>query len=382
MSDDILLTIQPAVPPNVNSNAVNVRAYQIGGWTDISLTRSAESCPNVFSATITDKDPGKSSRVPVKPGDECLVYLGDDLVLTGYVGKVMPSVSSSEHSISITGRGRCQDLVDCNAVWPGGQVVNKTALSLAQALAGVYGISVSTQINFTDILPQFNIGFDELAFDIIERVCRYEQCLCYEDANGNLVLANVGTVRAASGVVEGANMQAASAVFDMDSRYSEYNAMLLSMATMDDIGEAGYLLSSLNDAGVYRRRVKNIIAETVGGVLSAQLAQKRIQWEMNRRNGRAQSITAVVDSWRDSAGNLWQPNTLIDVVVPSCKVDTTAPGAAQGPWVIGEVTYIRNEGQGDSAQLTMMPPSAFSPQPTLLISPFPDVPILTPAPQQ
>lgn len=382
MSDDITLVIQPAVPANANSSAVNVQAYEISGWTDLSLTRSAESCPNVFSATITDKDPGKATRVPVKPGDKCSVSLGDDLVLTGFVDKVMPAISAGQNSISIVGRGRCQDLVDCNAVWPGGQVSNATALSLAQTLAGAYNINVSTQLKFTDILPQFNIGFDELAFDIIERVCRYEQCLCYEDQYGNLVLANVGTTRAASGFVEGVNIQDAAAMFDMSSRFQTYNAMLLSMATMSDVGEAGYLLSTQQDSTVYRNRIKNIIAETVGGVLSAELAQKRIQWEMARRNGRSQSITLTTDSWRDSAGNLWVPNTLADIVCPSCKIDTTAAGAAQGPWVIGEVTLIRNQGQGDIARLELMPPSAFSPQPTLLISPFPDVPVLTAPAQQ
>jgi len=384
MSDDIVLHIEPAVSPNINQTAVTVPPYDISGWTDISLTRSAEDVPNTFSATITDKDPGKSTRVPVKPGDKCSIYLGGDLVLTGYVGKLGATLDATQHLLTLHGRGCCQDLVDCNAVWPGGQVSNCTALSLAQTIAGAYGIGVSTQISFTDIIPQFNIGFDELAFDIIERVCRYEQCLAYEDATGNLVLAHVGTTRAASALVEGegGNIQAASSLFDMDSRYSLYKAQLLSMATMSDAGNAGYLIAEIADPGVYRTRIKNIIAETVGGVLSVELAKQRIVWEMNRRNGRSHSITVTVDSWRDSAGTLWQPNTLVDVVCPSCHVDTTAAGEAQGPWIISEVTYIRNEGQGDVALLTMMPPLAFSPQPALLISPFPDVPVLTPATQK
>ncbi len=46
------------------------------------------------------------------------------------------------------------------------------------------------------------------------------------------------------------------------------------------------------------------------------LSQRCIDWEMNRRYGRSRQLNVTLDSWRDSAGRLWEPNTLISITLP------------------------------------------------------------------
>ena len=70
------------------------------------------------------------------------------------------------------------------------------------------------------------------------------------------------------------------------------------------------------------------------------------------------ALHITTDGWRDSSGALYAPNTLVPLNLPGMKV-------VDELWLIGEVTYIRDE-QGTSAELVIMPPEAFEPAPRFL----------------
>ena len=116
---------------------------KISGWTAVRVSRSVERVPGDFDIGLTERYPGETEGLVVQPGDPCKVLLGDDLVITGYVDRYRPSVSAGMHGIRICGRGKCQDLVDCSAEWPGSQISGATALGIAKRLAKPYGITVS-----------------------------------------------------------------------------------------------------------------------------------------------------------------------------------------------------------------------------------------------
>jgi prophage tail gpP-like protein len=63
---------------------------------------------------------------------------------------------------------------------------------------------------------------------------------------------------------------------------------------------------------------------------------------------------------------LWTPNTLVPLWLPTLKL----PDAV---WLISEVTYHRDE-NGTTADLIIMMPEAFLPQPILLNPTFTELP--------
>jgi prophage tail gpP-like protein len=91
------------------------------------------------------------------------------------------------------------------------------------------------------------------------------------------------------------------------------------------------------------------------------IAQRRADWERARRIGRSQMLEVEVDSWRDSAGKLWEPNFKAPLDLPGLKLTGKE-------WLIAEVTYMRGK-DGTRAHLTLMPEEAFQPEPVLL-APF------------
>ncbi|MNL78716.1 phage late control protein GPD [compost metagenome] len=63
----------------------------------------------------------------------------------------------------------------------------------------------------------------------------------------------------------------------------------------------------------------------------------------------------TIDNWRDSAGKLWEPNTLIPISIPQF-------GLQDEHWLLGDVTF-QKDNRGTTAQMVLMPPEAFAVEP-------------------
>lgn len=346
-----------------------VGKQKIYGWTDVRITRGVERLPSDFDIGMTERFPGSVQDVVVSPGDPCQVFIGPDLIITGYVDRFVPSIGPDSHAVRITGRGKCSDLVDCAAIYPNYQISNGSVLAIANKLGEPYGIKVTAIADVGGVIPQVNILHGESAFDVIERICRYRALLAYDLPDGNLVLAQVSSAKHSSGVTEGQNVEEAAAKYSMDERFSEYTVYLQSMETLNDAGSGSSLLATKKDPGVPRFRRKDLIAEAGSGGLDISI--KRANWEAARRMGRSMQLQVKVDSWRDSAGALWTPNQLVPISLPTLKT-------ADKEWLLGEVTFSR-DASGTGAHLLLMPPDAFNPEPRLLQPDFADVPSFAPS---
>lgn len=335
-----------------------VGGARLSGWDSIRVTRGMERCPNDFEITMTERFGGElaSARTVVNVGDACDVLIGDDLVIRGYLDRFVPSISQGQHTIQASGRGRCQDLVDCAAEWPGGQISASSALGVAQKLCEPYGLSATCLSDPGAAIPTMVLNNGETAFEIIERVCRFSALLAYESPDGNLVLSRVGTDKAASGFQEGVNVESASITYTADQQFSEYMVVRMSMDVLQDAGDAGNIVETVTNPNIKRHRRRIIVAE--GGDMGSEIAKQRAQWECSRRFGRAAQLRLTTDSWRDSAGVLYTPNTKVDIDFPTLK-------APKRTWLISEVTYRRAEG-GTACDLVIMPPEAFEPEPILV----------------
>jgi prophage tail gpP-like protein len=371
-------TIQPQQPDGTLTIAVrpggqpNAEWSAYTGWTRTRVTTGIEMVPADFELEATEPYPGSSSQVEIAPGMECQILIGAQLqpVLSGYVDRVSYVLSGNSHAIRIQGRSKCADLVDCSAEFSTFQMNNTDPLLLAQKLAAPFGINAYAigDIGSTQV-PQFDVILTETPFEIIERVARYAALLVYDDHAGDLILSRAGSLEMASGFAQGVNVQQAQAAFTMDERYSTVEAVLQSTAVlMTDPGDpdAPTATQELSmdavqgalavDAGVPRYRPLIIVAEQ--GDAEYTVAAQRCQWEVSRRYGRSQAVQIVADSWFDSAGNLWQKNAIAPIDIPALKIT----GAK---WIIGSVSYLRDEG-GTHVEVTLMPPQAFQPEPIIL----------------
>lgn len=342
---------------NTDELYLDVRGRALHGWDRIRITRGIERMPSDFDISIMDYYPGDEQQQLVSPGDPCVVKLGDEVVITGYVDRWCPSIRPNQHQIRVTGRGKCQDLVDCSAEWESNVMTGLDALAMSQRLAAPYGIDVTSDVTGLQPAPQFTINWGESSQEIIDRVCRWSALLAYDLPDGNLYLTRVGTKKAASGVVQGENIQAADYQSCMDQRFSDYVGLSMSVTPLYEVGSSveygGTFLASAQDPEKMRHRKKIDIIEST--MIANGVAQQYIDWEMNRRYGRSKALRVVVDSWRDKSGKLWEINTQIPISIPVFNITDMY-------WLLAEVTFTRDQ-RGTTAELILMPPEAFTVEP-------------------
>ncbi len=351
----------------MNDLTIVSNGIQLSGWTEVSLVRGIERIPSGFTVSMTDRYPGEPSKLRVRPGDAAQVFLGSDLVITGYIDTFAPEMTAMSHGIRLEGRGKCQDLIECSHAWPGGQMANVTIKQIAEGLCQGYGIDVLALVDTGEAIPFVNLQWGDTPYASIEKHARYRQLLVYENAAGNLVLNRADAVPApkvGAAIKEGVNIESASVRFSVSGRYSEYVVRSLSLDSLSDIGGGPDIQAVYQDPAITRFRRRSIIAES-GDQWGYEITKARAQWEAARRAGRGSSINVRVSSWRDLAGRLWEPNTLVSVECPSLRLSHVS-------WLIAEVTYSR-DASGTHADLVLMPKEAFSVEPINLFPGMADV---------
>lgn len=339
--------------------SLTVNGKVISGWDTVRVTRGIERFPSDFDIGLMDYYPGSEEKQIVQDGYSCIVKFGSDLVITGYVDDWSPVINRSRHEVHATGRGKCEDLVDCSAEWPNNVINNCTALEIATRLASFYSIQVSSDVADLQTVPQFTINWGESPQEIIDRVSRWAGLLYYDNPDGSLLLTRVGTKKAASGVAEGVNVEDAYYRKSMADRFSDYVGVSLGISPISGYAPGtaydSVTLATARDPDAANLRYRKRIVLVESTMLAKDRAQSCIDWEMNRRYGRSKQLNVTIDSWRDSAGKLWEPNTLIPVNLPTLQLSDTE-------MLLSEVTFLRDE-RGTHAQMTLMPPAAFTVQP-------------------
>jgi len=347
MTDDVILT---------------VGGTSISGWQTVRITRGIERMPSDFDIALTERFPDVD-EVTINVGDACMLTIGPDVVITGYVDRVARALDAHQHPLSISGRGMCEDLVDCSAQVSSFMFQNMSTAAIAAALVQPFGIAVVAQSQGI-VHPQVCLNVGETPFVVIDRLCKLANLLCYENEDGNLVLATVSTDAASSGFEVGRNVERIAYVQDGSQRFSLYRVYPISTALFTDAGQLPQAEFEVSDPMITRFRPKAFIAQS--GDPGAAVSNAHAQWECNRRIGRGNVVAITTDSWRDDSGALYAPNTRTNLDAPDVKVQ---PGQA---WLISEVT-LRRGLDGTHADLTLMPPQAFAPEPILYLPVAADV---------
>ncbi|EKN5071354.1 phage baseplate assembly protein [Yersinia enterocolitica] len=341
---------------------LEVGGRAITGWSKVQVTRSIEKLPSSFELSLMDRYPASGGQQWVNPGDSCVVKLGNDAVLTGYIDSWDNKISGTTHEVTAKGRGKCQDLVDCSAEWPNSVISQSTVLQIAQKLAAPYGINVTSDITDMAVVPKFTLNWGETAQAVIEHVTRWAALLYYDQPDGHLYLTRVGSRKAASGVAQGINILSANLHTDTHQRFVDYTGVSLSSNSVARRSASGGINASIlvrtQDAELAqqfpnRHRNKIIIVEST--MNSENLMRNSLDWNINRNNGRSKVLNVQVDNWRDRNNQLWETNSLIPITIP-------AMGLTDKLWLLSAVTYIK-DANGTVANMTLMPPEAFAVQP-------------------
>lgn len=331
---------------------IDGRAY--GGWERVEVQRSIEQIAGGFILQLTQRWPGVDIPVALREGVACQVLLDGDVVITGWIDQFEPELTDTSSSIRVEGRDKTGDLVDCAAIYKGGQWRNVKLERIVRDIAEPFGLSVVLQDGLDQGEPfkSFALEDGEKAFDAIDRACRMRAVLCTSTPLGEIWLGEAGDTDTGVTLEEGVNIKRISSTHTWKDRFSQ--VIIKGQTPGDDEtwgAASAQLKAEAKDAEIDRYRPLVVMAEH--GASSVAL-KDRATWEINVRMGRGKRGKVVVAGWRMGTngreGALWQPNTLIRVVSPRMNLDREM--------LVVACAYTLTE-QGALTELTFALPEAF-----------------------
>jgi len=325
---------------------VNGRVYE--GWESVRVTRGIEQVAGDFALSVTDRwsENGDLRAWPLNALDACEVRLDGAPVISGYLDAVSISLDAGSHGVSVQGRDKPGDLVDCSAVHAG-QWQNATVERIARDLCKPFGIDVVVALAglLGEPLKSFALQEGESVFEALDRAARSRALLLTSDPAGRLVVTRRGVQRVPVDVVEGVNLLSGSAEYRVNERFSSITVKGQARGSDAQGAEpAATVKATARDAEITRHRPLVVIAEEQGGSVAA-----RADWERRIRMGRGSRATVTVQGW-SHAGGLWLPNRLVRVKSPSLRVDADL--------LIVSCSYTL-DGGGSRTELTLAHPAAF-----------------------
>lgn len=337
-----------------NTVTLSAGGHDYAGWKDVSISAGLERQARDFTVSITWKWPnGGDAPVRIRQGEEVEVRIGGDLLLTGYVFSTPIRYDGTSITLSISGRSKTADLVDCAAINTPGQWRGQSVQKIVEALAGEYGIKVVNEATVTLGLDDHTIEPGETAFESIDRLLTLSRLFSTDDGRGRLVIATPGTAgRAVDALELGKNILTGDAALDFSNVFSEYITRGQRSGTDTSFGVAASEVEArLADERVTRRRVK-VIHQS--GQMTTKMARDRVQWERANALSKAMAINYTVQGWRQSSGELWRHNMIVRVIDPLIGLDRDM--------LISEITYELGE-PGTFTRMTVAPPDGFLPEP-------------------
>lgn len=358
-------------------------------WLTAEVSRDLKDFSGSFSFRFRDATRAlaalpyaSATATPVlmlRPGPAVDIMIGERLVLRGWIDRVSADIDDGQSDVTISGRDRAGDLIDCAAVTDGPAELRGVTLEDAvRRIAAPYGLSVRSEIEPGEPIDRYAIDIGETAWSAIEKGTRSRHALIVSDGVGGLVITQTGKDRAPDALTMPGNARRASAEFSIEGRHSETivrgqgeragkrrgkvkldgTAEPLAPAareggdgsatTRERHGTAA--TGRVTDAEVTRHRPAVHLARSKA---DTKEAQSEADWRSRTARAESEEITYVVHG-HDVNGRPWLPNQIVPVSDAWLDVERDM--------LISKVTY-REDDDGRTTDIGVVSPEAFDARP-------------------
>ncbi len=334
-----------------------IDGWEYTGWEHVSIHRSLDEALHGLDVSVSDQWAGHRVRVP--NGAPFKLYLGDELISTGYLDRVQRQYDASSRQVTVSGRSTAQDMVDCSfppnlpSTWRGISV-----LQICQLMAKPFGIEVvdrSGQAGY--IVDKTGLRRGEAPMSLMHLLMRVIGARVVSEPDGNLAVVSASQERVSTPLELGKNILKANDDFNLRARFSDYR-ITSQKSKLRSSNPSTSIVGTSHDAVMasIRPRLKSRPSRRM--MSSVEEATKAATVLRNQAAGHSHVTTYTVAGWRHADG-LWQPNRLVRVVDAECNRDA---------WLlIASVGFVSDK-KGRCTVLKVMEPAAFdiTAQPDLL----------------
>lgn len=340
---------------------LEVRGKRYTAFTSATADVRIDTLSNSFSFAAS---PNKERSFPFGRGDEVVVSVDGEDIITGYIMVISGSGSSTSHVIDITGWDKTKDLVDSSLapikdIRP--PITFKRVVELVIASIG----------SDLDVVDHTNVSFDKAediiaiergdnAFNFLEKLARKKNVILSSDEVGNVVIQNsIGRQTNAIILNQIDNMNnnviQYSFTYDDTGRFSRYE--VIGQMNVNVISNFGSSIPKkvVNQRGfIEDRNIREgrqlVLASDGPG--SNGLMEKRAAWELNVRRARSRVYKVTVSGFRNQDGEIWTPNMLVRVLDDNAQINDTM--------LINSVTYRMDINGGRTSEIGLVNRDAYT----------------------
>lgn len=323
---------------------VNNKVFE--GFKNIKIARNLTSLTGTFDITLTDKWKVEQEDFEIKPGDRIHCHLGKTALFEGYIDKLNISFNATSRNITIQGRDKTQDIVDCSIV-SASDFNDLDFNGIATELLKGFNIKVIPEVDVGPKFAKFSIRQGETIFEALDRAAKERQLILLSSTHGNLLINKRGNSIAKTELIEGVNVLAAAVSFDNTQRFSDYIVKGQSTGLIGSPKDATQNKGTSKDSGVTRYRPTVLISENA---VDNDGAQKRSEFEASFRAAKAMQVNVSVVGWNQKDGSLWGVNQLVQVDIRSIGIKQQL--------LIQRVKFDQSE-NGRRTELELIRPDAF-----------------------
>ncbi len=331
--------IQPIQPKNagVGDLTVVIDGTEFIGWLGVSFSRSMDSFGS-FNLSAVWEPQNKLFRDLFRPFSyhDVAIFEGSELLFNGTMLNISPQQNPTSRTVVASGYSRPGVVNDCTApvtLLPL-EVDNFNILQIATELLKPFGVPVESSVDVGPLFQREAISSTDKIFDFLIRLAQQKNLIITDTPQGACKFqTEVDTGHPVATLTEGEpGIVSTTPQFNPQGYYSHVSGQsFTAFGAVDNAPGAFYTVQNQRLQGVLRPLTFSAPDTDTGGVKTATEAK------MGRMFANAVRYDVIVPSWRDPTGNLWKPNTTIELTAPGAMIYNLYE------FLIREVIYTRND---------------------------------------
>lgn len=323
-----------------------INGREFTGWTAATIGMSIDNAADAFSLTapFDPADPAvKAAFIPRKYQD-VQVFIGNDVVLTGYVEKIAPHTGPDGRTLNVQGRSLTGQLVDCSIDGPL-EYSGLTLAEIARQLCKPFGVHVRADYN-TGKIDVASAKYGQSPYDFLAAIAGPRNMLLNSSYQGELVITDGRALASRDPIatlIEGKPpLISVDPDFDSTACYSYYK-----VSSQQD----GYsnVSGRVDDSTIARYRPRLIEQDDAG--TDPKLAAS---WERSKAFADSMTVSVTITGWRRPDGNRWAERQLITLQAPGAML------AMETKWLIAGVTHKMDAESGQTTTLRLIIPETYA----------------------
>jgi prophage tail gpP-like protein len=326
-----------------------VGGHKFDDWQSVWVqSRYAEAYPHFrFTAAERDPVPELWTTLQFKPGDECAIYLGGQLGVTGVIEERQVAYDANNHAVQLSGVGLTWYAARSSVMHKTGNFDGKTFEQVGREVIAPYGVGIKT-IGTLNAIPfkQLQVQPGETVWDFLERIARPRGIVLGSDVEGNFLFIDYHTGTSVEQLIEGQNILRCQCVISAKYTFTDYPVRGQTGGSDDMQGtEASEQECSVKGTAKHH---SVLLTPAEQPVWNRGEVCDRAKNEAIWHEGTVINATVTVQGWLRSGRELWHAGDDVHVKSPMAMLDQVLK--------IMTATFTQDRESGTLTTLELVPP--------------------------